>query len=297
MTRNLAAKHSGKVIVFDVNAAAVAAVQKVCPEVQAAKSVEEVAERSSMIMTMLPASAHVEGVYRQLEKVVDSRHKLADSSTIDPMVAKDVAALIMSKGALAVDAPVSGGTMGADKGTLTFMVGSNTKEGFEAVKPVLSCMGKNVVHCGHNGSGQGAKLCNNMLLAISMIGVSEALFLGKKLGLDPALLSSIINTSTGRCWSAEVNNPAPGVLPDAPAARDYVGGFVNRLIAKDLGLAMKAAQDVQVHPTLGATAQQIYAHLANTENWDGLDFSSVYKWMEDHSQETIDGDDNARTAA
>ncbi|ORX62003.1 3-hydroxyisobutyrate dehydrogenase [Hesseltinella vesiculosa] len=295
MTRNLAAKHSGGIVVYDVNPNTLAAIQKEIPKVQVAKTVEEVAEKSRTVMTMLPASAHVEQVYRQLEKIVGPEHQLADSSTIDPLVAKDVSAMMIAKGALAVDSPVSGGVQGATAGTLSFMVGAPSKEGFESIKPVLQCMGKNIVHCGKNGAGQGAKLCNNMLLGITMIGLSEALYLGKQLGLDPVLLSGIINTSTGRSWSSEVNNPAPGALAGAPVDRAYVGGFVNRLIAKDLGLAMKAAHGVDVHPALGGVASQVYGHLASNEDWGSLDFSSVYKWMEEHNDEGFDGDDNART--
>lgn len=178
------------------------------------------------------------------------------------------------------------GTVGAEAGTLTFMVGAPSVADFEHIKPTLSMMGRNVVYCGANGTGQIAKLCNNMLLAISMIGVSEAMLLGTRLGMDPKLLGGIINTSSGRCWSSDTYNPHPGVIPNAPAGRDYKGGFSNKLMAKDLRLAMKAALDSHTNPVLGTTAAQLYNQLANAEDFGTLDFSSVYKWMQQQQQRT-----------
>lgn len=157
------------------------------------------------------------------------------------------------------------------------MVGAPSTESFEKIKPTLALMGRNVVYCGANGTGQVAKLCNNMLLAISMIGVSEAMLLGARLGMDPLLLASIINSSSGRCWSSDTNNPHPGVLPNAPASRDYQGGFSTKLMAKDLRLAMKAASDSNTNPVLGSISAQIYNDLATLGDYGTLDFSSVYK--------------------
>lgn len=157
------------------------------------------------------------------------------------------------------------------------MVGAPSEESFNKIKPTLSMMGRNVVYCGANGTGQVAKLCNNMLLAISMIGVSEAMMLGVRLGMDPKLLANIINSSSGRCWSSETYNPHPGVLPNAPASRDYQGGFANKLMAKDLRLAMKAAMDSETNPILGTVAAQVYGDLSSTKEFGTLDFSSVYK--------------------
>ncbi|SAM03304.1 hypothetical protein [Absidia glauca] len=282
MAKNLAEKSTGKVVVFDMNASAMDALTSKYPNVTAAKSAEEVAEKATTVLTMLPASAHVEQVYKGLEKVVDANHMLIDSSTIDAQVAAQVASRMLEKQALVFDAPVSGGTVGAANGTLTFMVGAPSPDAFEKTKPVLSLMGKNVVYCGANGTGQVAKLCNNMLLGISMVGVAETMLLGAKLGMDPVLLAQILNNSTGRCWSSDTNNPYPGVIPTAPAGRGYQGGFSNKLMAKDLGLAMKAAKDAQANPALGTMAAQLYTQLSTTKDFESLDFSSVFKWLAEH---------------
>ncbi|KAI8086129.1 3-hydroxyisobutyrate dehydrogenase [Halteromyces radiatus] len=295
MAKNLAEKSTGKVVVYDMNVAAVQSIVNKYPHVEAARTAEEVAEKASTVMTMLPASMHVEQVYKGLETVVGKDHMLIDSSTIEAQVAQDVAERMMAKQALAFDAPVSGGTVGADKGTLTFMVGAPSQEAFEKTRPILSLMGKNVVYCGKNGTGQVAKLCNNMLLGISMVGVAETMLLGAKLGMDPLLLASIINNSTGRCWSSDSNNPYPGAVPGTPSGRGYQGGFSNKLMAKDLGLAMKAAESAQAHPTLGTMAAQIYAQLSNTKDFETLDFSSVYKWLAE--QENNNNDDSYNKSA
>ncbi|KAI8330972.1 3-hydroxyisobutyrate dehydrogenase [Chlamydoabsidia padenii] len=291
MAKNLAEKATGKVIVFDMNVAAIESITSKYPHVTAATSAEQVAENATTVITMLPTSAHVEQVYKNLEKVVDKDHRLIDSSTIDAQVARELSAHMMAtRQVLAFDAPVSGGTVGAANGTLTFMVGAPSMDAFEQTKQVLSLMGKNVVYCGKNGTGQVAKLCNNMLLGISMIGVAETMLLGGKLGMDPLLLASILNNSTGRCWSSDTNNPYPGVIPTAPSARGYQGGFSNKLMAKDLGLAMKAAKDAHANPTLGTLAAQLYTHLATTKDFESLDFSSVYKWLAENTG-NIDADE------
>ncbi len=173
------------------------------------------------------------------------------------------------------DAPVSGGTGGAQAGTLTFMVGA-TPALFEQVKPVLANMGRNLVHCGDTGTGQVAKICNNLILGISMIGVSEAMALGVRLGIDANVLAGIVNTSTGRCWSSDTYNPYPGVIETAPSSRGYTGGFGAELMLKDLGLATDAARSVKQPLFLGALAQQIYQ--AMSQAGDGqLDFSGVIR--------------------
>lgn len=171
----------------------------------------------------------------------------------------------------------SAGILGAEAATLTFMVGSPTTQDFEFAKPILSRMGKNVVHCGLNGNGQVAKICNNMLLGISMIAVAETMQLGVRMGMDPKLLAGILNTSSGRCWSSDTYNPCPGVIPTAPASREYKGGFGNQLMAKDLRLAVNAANEVKSTILLGALAQQVYNQVSNTEGYERLDFSSVFK--------------------
>ncbi|KAI8388003.1 3-hydroxyisobutyrate dehydrogenase [Radiomyces spectabilis] len=277
MAKNLAEKSKRELYIYDVNPGAVERFSKEYPGVKPASCPEEIAEKASTVITMLPESQHVQNVYQSLSKTIDESSVLIDSSTIEASVARELAENVMSKKAKAFDAPVSGGIIGAEAGTLTFMVGAPSLEGFGAVKPILEWMGRNVVYCGDNGTGQVAKLCNNMLLGISMIGVSEAMLLGTRLGMDPHLLASIINASSGRCWSSDTYNPHPGVIPGAPATRNYTGGFSNKLMAKDLRLAMKAAQQASNNPTLGATAAQIYNELAVTKDFDSLDFSSVYQ--------------------
>lgn len=285
MAKNLALKATSTVYIYDVNEAAIQRITSEFPNLKVVRSVTELAEKSSTVITMLPESSHVETVYDALLPSIDSTSRFIDSSTIDASVSKSVAEKVSSRGGSAFDAPVSGGTLGADAGTLTFMVGAPSTESFDEIKPVLSLMGKNVIYCGSNGSGQVAKLCNNMLLGISMIGVSEAMHLGTKLGMDPHLLASILNNSTGRCWSSDTYNPYPGVIPTAPASREYKGGFSNKLMAKDLRLAMKAAEGCQTTPELGTMASNVYQKLSTTKDFDSLDFSSVFK-VNIHKQTT-----------
>src|SRR5438132_5359370 len=164
-----------------------------------------------------------------------------DSSTIDPLTAREVAMDAKAKGCPMVDAPVSGGVGGAEAGTLTFMVGGDARD-FEIARPMLQAMGKNIVHCGGAGNGQVAKICNNLMLAIEMIATSEGMALAAKLGMDPKVFASVVNTSSGRCWSSDTYNPYPGVLDNVPASRDYSGGFGVDLMLKDLTLIADAAK-------------------------------------------------------
>ena len=171
------------------------------------------------------------------------------------------------------DAPVSGGTGGAQAGTLTFMVGASPAL-FDTLHPVLAQMGRNIVHCGDVGTGQVAKICNNLLLGISMVGVSEAMALGAALGIDSEVLAGVINSSTGRCWSSEVYNPWPGIVEAAPASRGYTGGFGAELMLKDLGLATEAARQAHQPVVMGAVAQQLYQAMS-LRGEGGKDFSAI----------------------
>ena len=231
-----------------------------------------------LIVTMLPAAAHVRAVYLGEAGLLANVGKgvmLADCSTIDPHTAREVAAAAARQGNPMVDAPVSGGTGGAQAGTLTFMVGGSEAD-FAAIRPVLEKMGRNIVHCGGAGNGQVAKVANNMLLGISMIGAAEAMALGVSLGMDAKVLAAIISTSSGRCWSIDTYNPYPGVLEAAPASRGYTGGFGSDLMLKDLGLATEAAKMARQPVLLGAAAQQIYQAFS-MQGHGGLDFSAVIK--------------------
>jgi 3-hydroxyisobutyrate dehydrogenase len=198
---------------------------------------------------------------------------LIDCSTIDPHSAREVARAAEAAGFAMADAPVSGGTGGAEAATLTFMVGS-AEALFTRISPILKHMGRNIVHCGASGTGQVAKICNNMLLGISMIGVAEAMSLGAALGIEPKVLAGIINTSSGRCWSSDSYNPYPGVMDNVPAARGYTGGFGADLMLKDLGLAADAARQVKQPVMLGAAAQQLY-QMFGAEGSGGKDFSAI----------------------
>ena len=230
------------------------------------------------VITMLPAAQHVKSVYLGSDGILSANVKdvvLIDSSTIDPMSAREVSQAAASKDALMLDAPVSGGTGGAEAGTLTFMVGG--EEGlFNRMKPLLQEMGKNIVYCGGAGNGQVAKVANNMLLGISMIGTAEAMALRVSLGMDAKVLAGIINTSSGRCWSSDTYNPYPGVLDNVPSSRGYSGGFGSDLMLKDLGLATEAAKLAKQPVPLGSLAQQIYQTFSLQGN-GGLDFSAIIK--------------------
>ncbi|MCT7317973.1 3-hydroxyisobutyrate dehydrogenase [Ralstonia sp. CHL-2022] len=275
MARNLL-KAGHALTVFDLNTQAVGALVEA--GAMAAASPKDAATGAETVITMLPAAAHVRHVLTAEDGVLAGIAKgvpIIDSSTIDPASVKAFAALAAEHGNTFVDAPVSGGTGGAAAGTLTFMVGGSAAA-FEQVRPVLSAMGKNLVHCGDTGAGQGAKICNNLVLGITMAGVAEAMSLGEALGIDPKVLGGIINTSTGRCWSSDTYNPFPGVIETAPSSRGYTGGFGTDLMLKDLGLAGDAAKSVRQPVYLGALAQQLYQTVSS--KGDGkLDFSAVIK--------------------
>ncbi|HKT91051.1 MAG TPA: 3-hydroxyisobutyrate dehydrogenase [Paraburkholderia sp.] len=264
------------VAVFDLSASAMQTLAEA--GAQKATSAKAAASGAECVITMLPAAAHVRSALTAHDGVLAGIAKgvtIIDSSTIDPASVKEFAKLAAAQGNAFVDAPVSGGTGGAAAGTLTFMVGGSA-ENYESVKPVLSGMGKNIVHCGETGTGQVAKICNNLVLGITMAGVAEAMALGEALGIDPKVLGGIMNTSTGRCWSSDTYNPYPGVIETAPSSRGYTGGFGTDLMLKDLGLATDAARGVHQPAYMGALAQQLYQ--AMSSHGDGkLDFSAIIK--------------------
>jgi 3-hydroxyisobutyrate dehydrogenase len=241
-----------------------------------ATSVADCVAGVEAVVTMLPSSPHVRSVYLGESGVIAHARVgtlLVDSSTIDPLTAREVAFDAAARGLAMVDAPVSGGTAGAEAATLTFMVGGAARD-FEAAKPLLACMGRNLVHCGAIGNGQVAKICNNLMLAIGMIATSEGMALAAKLGMDPKVFAGIVNTSSGRCWSSDTYNPYPGVLENAPASRGYTGGFGADLMLKDLGLATEAARTAGVPVLAAALAQQLYQK-HSADGHGGKDFSSI----------------------
>jgi len=253
-------------------------------KVTVAKSPQEVAVNADVVVTMLPKSQHVYETYTAPNGIMSafklrkdqgkSKLLLIDSSTIAPLVAKQITELVGAE-ADVVDAPVSGGVMGAENGTLTFMVGGEQNQ-FDAAKPVLEKMGKNIVLCGKSGSGQAAKVCNNLILGISMNAIAEGYNLGVKLGMDPKVLAGIINTSSGRCWASEISNPVPGVIATAPASRDYAGGFGVDLMLKDMHLALETAESVGAKLELGKMAADNYQAISNGGNGK-KDFGFVYQ--------------------
>jgi 3-hydroxyisobutyrate dehydrogenase len=230
---------------------------------------------ADVVVTMLPADKHVLGVWNEVVPAMTKGTLIIDSSTIDVESARQAHALAAKHGVLSVDAPVSGGTGGAKGGTLTFMCGGE-ESAFAAAKPVLEKMGKKIVHCGGSGAGQAAKICNNMILGISMIAVSEAFALAEKLGLSHQALFDVASTSSGQCWSLTTYCPVPGPVPTSPANNDYKPGFASALMVKDLTLAQDAAKAAGAATPLGKHAQEIYQSF-DAAGQGGVDFSGIIK--------------------
>jgi 3-hydroxyisobutyrate dehydrogenase len=235
----------------------------------AAESLEGV----EIVVTMLPNGKLVLGVYNDILKAAAPGTLFIDSSTIDVDSARKAHELVEKAGFLAVDAPVSGGVGGAAGGTLTFMVGG-ADAAFTRAKPVLEVMGKKIVHCGGAGAGQVAKICNNMILGISMIGVSEAFVLGEKLGLSAQALYDVASTSSGQCWSLTSYCPVPGPVPTSPSNNDYQPGFAAALMLKDLLLSQDAAASAGAATALGKHAAEIYQQFVDAGH-AGEDFSGI----------------------
>lgn len=275
MARNLL-KAGHSLSVFDVVRGHVEAVA--AAGARPCDSLSEAVAGAELVLTMLPSSPHVRSVYGAADGVFAAAAPgavLIDSSTIDPHTARAVATEAAERGHPMADAPVSGGTNGAEAGTLTFMVGA-TPALFARIEPVLAAMGRKIVLCGDSGTGQVAKICNNLLLAISMIGVAEAMSLGASLGIDPKVLAGIVNSSSGRCWSSDSYNPFPGVMDNVPSARGYTGGFGADLMLKDLGLATDAAKQSRQPVVLGAAAEQLY-RMFSAQGSGALDFSAIIR--------------------
>jgi 3-hydroxyisobutyrate dehydrogenase len=238
-----------------------------------ADSAANAVKGADVVITMLPAGKHVMSVWTDIIPSVAKGVLIIDCSTIDVESAKQAHALAARHGIASVDAPVSGGTGGAKGATLTFMCGGDAKA-FAAAKPVLENMGKKIVHCGEAGAGQAVKICNNMMLAISMIGVSEAFSLAEKLGLSHQALFDVTSTSSGQCWALTSYCPVPGPVPTSPANNDYKPGFAAALMVKDLTLAQDAAKAAGAATPLGKHAQEIYKAF-DAAGHGGVDFSGI----------------------
>ena len=275
MAANLA-KAGHKVMALDISKDAIArAVELGCT---AAQNAQDAVKDADVVVTMLPAGAHVKLVYGGQDGVFNYAKPntlMIDCSTIDVASAREVIASAQAKGFAMIDAPVSGGTAGAAAGTLTFMCGG-TDEAYGRAKPVLDIMGKNIFHAGDAGNGQAAKICNNMLLGIHMIGTCEAFNLAEKLGLDAQTFYDISSTASGQNWSMTSYCPAPGPLPSAPSNNDYKAGFSAAMMLKDLRLAQDAASLSGAETPLGAQSAAIYSQM-EAAGKDGLDFSGVMK--------------------
>lgn len=228
---------------------------------------------ADVVITMLPAGKHVLGVWNEVLPAMAKGTLIIDCSTIDVESAKQAHALAAKHGMASVDAPVSGGTGGAKGATLTFMCGGDDKA-FAAAQPMLANMGKKIVHCGAGGAGQAAKICNNMILGISMIAVGEAFVLAEKLGLSHQALFDVASTSSGQCWSLTTYCPVPGPVPTSPANNDYKPGFASNLMVKDLTLAQDAANAAGAVTPLGKHAQEIYKTF-DASGHGGVDFSGI----------------------
>ena len=262
--------------VYDLSEEATARLQQTGASV--ADSPKDAASNAQVIISMLPAGKHVHSVYLGnngadgLLAELPKGTLVIDSSTIAAADARLVAEAASKVGIDFLDAPVSGGTGGAIAGTLTFIVGGSD-DAFAKAEPILAVMGKNIFHAGEHGAGQVAKICNNMLLGILMAGTAEAINLGVKNGLDPKVLSDIMLQSSGRNWTLEVYNPYPQVMENVPSSNGYKGGFMSKLMQKDLNLAMQTARDTDVETPMGAKATELYeSHIV--ENGD-KDFSSI----------------------
>lgn len=265
---------------FDLNDEAVA--KAVDAGAVAAPSAKVGAQGADVVVTMLPAGRHVLDVYFGTDGVAGAAASgtlFIDCSTIAVEDAREVTRRATDAGFEMVDAPVSGGTAAADAGTLTFMVGG-AAAAFEKAKPILEAMGKNVFHAGDAGNGQVAKIANNMLLGISMIGTCEAFNLAQKLGLEPQAFYDIASTASGQCWSMTSYCPAPGPVPAAPSNRDYAPGFAVDMMLKDLGLAEGAATATGAQTPLGSMARDLYESLSN-DGYGGLDFSGVMRRLKE----------------
>ena len=242
--------------------------------VSAAASAEAAALGADVVITMLPNGKIAQSVADQVLPVMEKGTVLLDCSTIDVATARQIARLAEDRDISFLDAPVSGGVGGAEAGTLTFMVGG-ADESFAAVTPLFDIMGRTAVLCGGAGNGQAAKICNNMILGITMIGTCEAFALADKLGLDRQAMFDVVSTSSGYSWTMNAYCPAPGVGPQSPADNGYAPGFAADLMLKDLRLSQQAAQDVDADTPMGAAATELYKMFVEQEDGSGRDFSAM----------------------
>ena len=257
---------------FDIAEVAVGGMHK-------AQSASDAATGRDVVITMLPDGAILRRVAAEILPVMAADTLFIDCSTVDVASARAVADDAASAGVIAVDAPVSGGIAGAAAGTLTLMAGGSAA-GFDRALPLFEVMGKKAVHCGGNGAGQSAKICNNLILAVNMIGTCEAFALADRLGLDREKMHGVVSTSTGYSWVMNDYTPAPGIGATSPADNDYKPGFAAELMLKDLGLALAAAEDTGADTPMGQMAAELYRLFVEEEGGRGMDFSAMIKRFE-----------------
>ncbi len=272
------------VVAYDVAPAALAAAAEL--GAATAGSVAQAAKGSDLVVTMLPSSSHVETAYLGPGGVLEGAaagRLCVDMSTINPSVSRRVAEAARGRGLRFLDAPVSGGVPGASEGTLTIMVGGEPAD-LEEARPALAAMGANIIHVGPVGSGQVAKVCNNLIAGVAMVAVSEAFRIAEGFGVDPKVLTDVIARSSGATWVMEHVHPVPGMVPKAPANHDYAPGFTTDLMAKDLGLAVSAARELRLPAAVASAAQQLL-RLASSHGFGRKDFSSVYAFLKPSSDQ------------
>jgi 3-hydroxyisobutyrate dehydrogenase len=251
---------------------------------RAAASSADVARRSEVVVTMLPSSSHVEAVYLGpggVREAIDSGRLCIDMSTIDPAVSRRVAAALAERGVRFIDAPVSGGVPRATDGTLAIMIGGDKKDVDDA-RPVLAAMGANLIHVGDVGSGEVAKLCNNLIAGVAAVAVSEAFRIAEGFGVDAKVLTDVIAKSSGNTWVMEHMHPVAGIVPRSASTNDYAPGFMTDLMAKDLGLAVNAARELRIPVAVAPAAQQVL-RLASSHGLGRRDFTSIYLFLKPSS--------------
>jgi 3-hydroxyisobutyrate dehydrogenase len=281
MLQNLIKKGFG-VVAYDIVPACLDAAVKL--GASRCGSSAEAAKQADLVVTMLPSSSHVEAAYLGAGGVLEGAAKgrlCVDMSTIEPAVSQRVAERLRARGVRFLDAPVSGGVVGAEKATLAIMVGGEGAD-LEEARPALAAMGANIIHVGPVGSGEVAKLCNNLIAGVAMVAVSEAFRIAEGFGVDPRILTSVIAKSSGNTWAMEHGHPVPGIVPTAASSRDYAPGFMTDLMAKDLGLAVSAARELRVPVVVAPAAQQLL-RLASSHGLGRKDFSSVYTFLKPSS--------------
>lgn len=264
---------------FDLNADAMKAAA--ANGVKPTSSLAELAKDVDYVVTALPKGEHVDDVLHQEGGVLDSANPgtyICDTSTISPKDSQRFHANAAKKNLTFLDTPMSGGTNGANAGTLSFMVGAPSAEQYEHAKVVLEGMGKNFFHCGEVGTGEVAKICNNMILGVQMVAVAEGMSLGGKLGIDQKTLAKILSVSTSSCWAANASNPAPGAVETSPASNNYQGGFQVGLVRKDMTLALDLSQEVNASTEAAHAAMEDYLHLEKN-NFGGKDLGYVYQYV------------------